>query len=71
MIQNNTMGVYLNGGSDVTPNKVNSNCIRQNNKPARRSGNGIYSDQDLDSAQITSNSFYNNPSGAINSRPAA
>ena len=66
VIQNNTMGVYLNGGTDVAPNKVNGNCIRQNNKSGSASGNGVYSDADLDSAQITSNSFYNNPSGGIN-----
>ena len=66
VIQNNTMGVYLNGGSNASPNKVNGNCIRQNNKAGSASGNGIYSDQGLDSAQITSNSFYNNPSGGIN-----
>ena len=45
---------------------MNGNCIRQNNKSGSASGNGIYSDADLDSAQITSNSFYNNPSGGIN-----
>jgi hypothetical protein len=65
VIQGNTMGVYLNGGA-VAGSKVNGNCIRQNNKSGSASGNGIYSDQGLDSAQINSNAFYNNPSGGIN-----
>ena len=66
IIQFNVIGVYLNGGPGLKNTSVNGNCIRQNNKSGSASGNGIYSDQGLDSAQINSNSFYNNPSGGIN-----
>jgi Right handed beta helix region len=63
VIQANTMGVYFNGGTHDNPNKVQSSCIRSNNTAGPANGNGIYSDQGLDSAQITGNTFYNNHNG--------
>jgi hypothetical protein len=79
VIQNNVMGVYLNGGvfdngtittSDDIPDKVKSNCIRRNNNDGSSAGSGIYSDQDLDSAKIQTNTFYKNnhsgDGGAVN-----
>ena len=60
VIQSNVMGVYLNGGTSLKPNKVNGNCIRTNNDDGAANGNGVYSDQGLHSAEITGNTFYNN-----------
>jgi hypothetical protein len=71
VIQNNSIGVYLNGGGpDSAKNKVQKNCIRRNNLAGSASGNGIYSEADLDSAKIENNTFFRNNNagdgGAVN-----
>lgn len=71
VIQNNSIGVYLNGGApDSAKNKVQTNCIRRNNLAGSASGSGVYSDQNLDSAKIEKNTFFRNNNsgggGAIN-----
>lgn len=63
IVQNNTIGVYLNGGTAVKPSKVNGNCIRRNNQSGASAGSGIYTDQGLAFAQITKNAFYSNNNG--------
>jgi hypothetical protein len=71
VIQNNTIGVYLNGGqSDPTKNKVQKSCIRRNSMDGSASGSGIYSEHDLYFGKIEKNTFYRNNNsgegGAIN-----
>jgi hypothetical protein len=65
LIQNNAGGVYLNSNGGTS--KVNSNCFRSNNLDlgvAPASGNGIYSDQGLNGAQVQANQFFDNQNAA-------
>jgi parallel beta-helix repeat protein len=72
VIQNNTMGVYLNGGQDdPTKNKLRQNCIRRNTLAGTGSGSGVYSDQGLLFGKVEKNTFYKNTNaggggGAVN-----
>jgi parallel beta-helix repeat protein len=56
VIQDNSIGINLNG----TMSLVESNCIRQNNRPGSAQGSGIYSDQGLKSTRINKNIFFDN-----------
>ncbi|WP_149827485.1 hypothetical protein [Streptomyces tailanensis] len=61
-VQNNVFGVSFD--SDGTAlSAVQQNCIRQNNRDGASSGAGIYSDQDLENADIvqTSSSTTSSP----------
>lgn len=62
VIQQNLMGVYLNGDRD----KVTSNCIRSNNQAGSAAGSGIYSDQGLSNSSITRNTFSGHNNVATN-----
>ena len=71
VIQNNTIGISLNGGGpNEAKNKVQKNCIRRNNMDGTAAGNGIYSEDALNSGKIELNTFYKNnhsgDGGAIN-----
>jgi hypothetical protein len=80
VIQNNTIGVGLNGDiwdhgtpgdtTDDNPEKVKSNCIRRNNLPGGYSGSGVLTLGDLNAGKILMNTFFRNNNsgdgGAIN-----
>ncbi len=56
VIRDNVFGLYLNAGGTYR-NTVKLNCFYDNNQTGSAAGNGIYSDQGLQNAQITSNRF--------------
>jgi F5/8 type C domain-containing protein len=64
IIQNNTMGVYLQN-SGATQAKVQRNLIRGNNNAGAAAGIAIYSDSGLANALIDNNSFFNQSDSAI------
>lgn len=69
IIQNNTIGIYLNTISPISDAKnktiVDQNLIRNNNSSGSASGNGIYSDQGLNDVDITNNVFQNQLNASI------
>ncbi|HEV7397344.1 MAG TPA: right-handed parallel beta-helix repeat-containing protein, partial [Pyrinomonadaceae bacterium] len=56
IIQNNTVGVYLNS-SGATPATIQQDLFRTNNNPGSGAGSGIYSDQGLVNASVDNNTF--------------
>jgi len=64
IIQNTTMGIYLNtNGAHTTT--IQNNLIRNNNNPGAASGNGIYSDQGVSNVVIQRNYFTGNENASI------
>jgi nitrous oxidase accessory protein NosD len=64
LIQDNVFGIYFNA-SGARLSEVEQNCIRRNNAPGAASGNGIYSDAGLRSADIESNTFFGNENAGV------
>src|SRR4051812_28811195 len=65
IIQNNTIGLYLNSSATGDESIVAQNAFKTNNVAGSASGNAIYSDQGLHNASITRNSFTGNLNSAI------
>jgi parallel beta-helix repeat protein len=61
VIEGHTIGIYLNSATSTTSTpaktKVEDNIIRDNNRAGTNSGNGIFSDQGLQNAEIEDNQF--------------
>ncbi|MGH3104158.1 MAG: right-handed parallel beta-helix repeat-containing protein [Gaiellaceae bacterium] len=64
LIQENTLGVYLNSNGART-SKVSHNCFRDNNRPGSAAGNGVYSDQGVRKADVEHNTFTGHANAAI------
>ncbi|WP_181763663.1 right-handed parallel beta-helix repeat-containing protein [Streptomyces albidus (ex Kaewkla and Franco 2022)] len=63
-VQNNVLGIYFNSdGSSLSD--VEQNCIRENNSAGAATGNGVYSDQGLENADIESNALFDQNTSGI------
>jgi hypothetical protein len=61
----NTMGIFLNSANSGSSTIVRNNTFDNNNLPGAAAGNGIYSDQGLHNAQITSNTFTHHDNAGV------
>jgi hypothetical protein len=67
-VHDNVVGMYVNTNG-VNPTLVEHNLFEQNNNPGAASGTAFYSDQGLQNATVTENTFLDNDSGAFTVSP--
>lgn len=61
IIQNNTIGVYLNGSG----HELDANCVRTNNRAGTGTGTGLLSDLGLSDSTFMKNVFAKNSNGGL------
>ncbi len=65
IVEENTIGIAISGGSSSSGNLIQRNCIRNNNVSGSSAGTGIYSDGGLKYLTVSRNTFTGQQNGGI------